>query len=218
VSITVDVLANRHLISPYIYGVNYPNDVAYITNTNTPLVRWGGNATSTYNWQLHTYNADNDYFFEDFDAGALNNPADGDSAQFIKDVKTAGSRPMMTMAMLPWVAQTAETSANGHWSFPATSWPSQCAFDPFNLSAGNGLMVGTCNSNSPTHLTAKSADISNAYFPLLDDHTQACPSGNCVYRIDWVTDPTNGLTQAFGGGACPVPYFTNDPSLPWSSK
>ena len=38
VSVSVDVLANRHFISPFIYGVNYPNDAAYITNTNTPLV------------------------------------------------------------------------------------------------------------------------------------------------------------------------------------
>src|SRR6266496_57700 len=201
VSITVDVLANRHLISPYIYGVNYPNDAAYITNTNAPLVRWGGNATSTYNWQLHTYNADNDYFFEDFDAGALNNPADGDSAQFIKDVKAAGSRPMMTMAMLPWVAQMAENGSNGHWSYSVTKHGSQCAVDQFNTDAGNGIKAD-CN-------TQLSANPNDAYFPLLDDHTQACPSGNCVYRIDWVTDPTKGLTQAFGGGACPVPYFTN---------
>jgi Glycoside hydrolase family 44 len=212
VNVTVDVLASRHLISPYIYGVNFPPDAAHITASNTTLVRWGGNASSTYNWQLHTYNADNDYYFEDFNfcgLGNFNSCSDGDSAQFITDVKAAGSRPLMSMVMLPWVAQAAETSANGHWSFPASSWPSQCAFDPFNANAGDGLSSGTCNSNSPTHIAAKAADTGNAYFPLLDDHTQACPSGNCVYRIDWVTDPTKGLTQAFGGGACPVPYFSN---------
>jgi hypothetical protein len=46
---------------PYVYGVNFPPDAAYIADTNTSLVRWGGNASSTYNWQLFTYNADNGY-------------------------------------------------------------------------------------------------------------------------------------------------------------
>jgi hypothetical protein len=201
VNVSVDVLTDRHFISPFIYGVNYPKDAAYITNTNSTLVRWGGNATSTYNWQLHTYNADNDYFFEDFDAGALNNPADSDSAQFIKDVKAAGGHPLMTMAMLPWVAQTAENGVNGHWSYSVAKYGSQCKVDQFNTDAGNGL-----EPDCSTQLSANPAD---AYFPLLDDHTQACPSGNCSYRVDWVTDPAKGLTQAFGGGACPVPYFSN---------
>jgi Glycoside hydrolase family 44/Fibronectin type III domain len=200
VSVNVDVLANRHAISPYVYGVNFPPDTAYITDTKTSLVRWGGNASSTYNWQLFTYNADNDYYFEDFNFGGLGGTP-GDSAQFIKDVKTAGSHPLMTMVMLDWAAQTAENGANGHWSYSVLKYGSQCRTDPFNPDAGNGL-----KADCSTQLAANPSD---AYFPLLDDHSQACPSGNCVYRVDWVTDPTKGLTQAFGGGSCPIPYFSN---------
>ena len=207
VNVTVDVMTGRRFISPFAYGVNFPPDASYIANSNTPLVRWGGNAASTYNWQLHTYNADSDYYFEDFGFGALNNPADGDSAQFIKDVKAAGSHPLTTMVMLPWVAQTAETPGAGgnlHWTFSVSQDGAQCKTDPFNPDAGNGIQPD-CN----TQMVASNAQINRAYFPLLDDHTQACPSGNCLYRIDWVTDPTKGLAQAFGGGACPVPYFPN---------
>ena len=202
VNVNIDVLANRHFISPFVYGVNFPPDAAYITNTNTPLVRWGGNASSTYNWQLGTNKSDNDYFFEDFTFSALSNPADADSAQFIKDVKGAGGHPLMTMPMLNWVAQSAENGVNGHWSFSAVKYGPQCHTDQFNSDAGNGVEAD-CSTQTTTN------DPNDAYFPLLDDHTQACPSGNCVYRIDWVTDPAKGLTQAFGGGACPVPYFTN---------
>ena len=198
VNVSVDVLTDRHTISPYVYGVNFPPDAAYITDTNTSLVRWGGNGSSTFNWQLFTYNADNDYYFEDFNFGGLGGTP-GDSAQFIKDVKAAGSRPLMTMVMLDWAAQTAENGANGHWSYSVTKYGSQCKVDPFNTDAGNGL-----KADCTTQLAANPSD---AYFPLLDDHTQACPSGNCVYRVDWVTDPTKGLTQAFGGGSCPVPYL-----------
>src|SRR5208282_3780586 len=93
---------------------------------------------STYNWQLGTSNADNDYYFEDFTFGALNNNADSDSTQFIKDVKSAGSAPLMTMVMLPWVAQSAETSTtqggvdNYHWTFSVSRDGPQCSVDQYN--------------------------------------------------------------------------------------
>ncbi len=63
---TVDALSNRHAISPYVYGGAYPQDAPTITDSGLSVVRWGGNSTSRYNWQLFTYNAANDYYFEDF--------------------------------------------------------------------------------------------------------------------------------------------------------
>jgi hypothetical protein len=60
VTITIDALANRHAISPYVYGFAYPNSAADITDSGATEVRWGGDATSTYNWQLETYSAAND--------------------------------------------------------------------------------------------------------------------------------------------------------------
>jgi hypothetical protein len=212
IHVTVDVLTNRHPISPYVYGGAFPKDAATITDSGLPMVRWGGNGASTYNWELGTTNADNDYYFEDFAFGALNNSADSDSAQFIKDVKAAGSAPLMTMVMLPWVAQSPETSTqqgtgadNYHWSFSAAKDGTQfCSVDQYNNDAGNGIIAGTstCGSNPTTYLVATSADLNRTYFPLLDDHTQACPSGtNCVYRNDW----TAALAAAFGSGSCPIP-------------
>ncbi|MGA1987851.1 MAG: hypothetical protein ABSG72_16415, partial [Candidatus Sulfotelmatobacter sp.] len=90
---TIDVLANRHTISSYIYGGAFPQDAPTITDSGLTVVRWGGNGASTYNWQLGTSNADNDYYFEDFAFSALNNSADSNSTQFIKDVQSAGSAP-----------------------------------------------------------------------------------------------------------------------------
>src|SRR5208282_3353036 len=67
--------------------------------------------------------------------------------------------------------------------------------------AGNGIVAGTCNNNPPTYITASATDLNAAYFPLLDDHTQTCPSGaNCVYRDDWAA----ALATAFGNS---VPHF-----------
>lgn len=199
VHVTVDVLTNRHPISAYVYGGAFPKDAPTITDSGLTTVRWGGNATSTYNWQLGTDNADNDYYFEDFAFSALNNSADSDSTQFIKDVKAAGSTPLMTMVMLPWVAQTKE-AGNGHWSFSVARHPGQCHTDPFNADAGDGIVFAANCDSSPTYITADSTDLNNTYFPLLDDHTKTCPSGTtCEYRNDWAA----ALATAFGG----APHF-----------
>jgi hypothetical protein len=199
VTITVDALTNRHPISTYIYGGAYPQDAATITDSGLTEVRWGGDSTSTYNWQLQTYNSANDYFFEDYAAQGFNNGADGSSTQFIQDVIAAGSNPLMTMVMLPWVAQTPETSVqqggvdNYHWSFSVTEYGPQCAADPYNTDAGDGIVAGTCSN--PTYITANPND---AYFPLLDEPGQNDPP-NSVYRNQWAA----ALAAAFGS----APHF-----------
>ena len=63
VNVNIDVLSNRHPISSYVYGGAYPKDAATITDSGLSVVRWGGNATSRYNWRLFTYNAANDWYF-----------------------------------------------------------------------------------------------------------------------------------------------------------
>src|SRR5262249_45826510 len=163
--------------------------------------------TSTYNWKLFTNNADNDYFFEDFTARALNNNADADSTQFIKDVKAAGSHALTTMAMLPWVAQSPETSTtqggsdNYHWVF-SVSQDGACSattkVDKYNVDAGVNLQ-----SDCATPMVASNTQISRAYFPLLDGPPQAGDPANSVYRNQWAA----ALASAFGSGSCNVPYF-----------
>ena len=187
VHVTVDVLTNRHPISPYVYGGSYPKDKPTITDSGLTVVRWGGNATSTYNWQAQTDNADNDYFFEDF---AYSEIGDGDSATYIRDVKAAGSNPLMTMVMLPWVAKSAEGAGNGHWSFSVAKYGAQCSVDPFNTDAGNGVQFSSTCASTPVYLTA---DPNDAYFPLLDQPGTSDPAGS-VYRNQWAA----ALGTAFG--------------------
>jgi hypothetical protein len=220
VNVTVDVLANRHAISPYIYGGAFPQDASTITDSGLSVVRWGGNASSTYNWKLFTNNADNDYYFEDYTFGALNNSADSDSTQFIKDVRTAGSNPLMTMVMLPCVAQSPETSTtqggvdNYHWVFsvsqdgacsdPGVVNPNtgQLYNDQYNTDAGINL-----ESDCKTAMVASSTQINRAYYSLLDGPPQAGDPANSVYRNQWAS----ALATAFGStSSCPIPYF---PSL-----
>jgi hypothetical protein len=189
VNVTVDVLNNRHAISPYVYGGAYPQDAPTITDSGLSVVRWGGNSTSRYNWKLFTYNAANDYYFEDFNNSEI---GDADSIKFITDVKNAGSHPLMTMVMLPWVAQSAENGSNGHWSFSVAKYGAQCSVDPYNTDAGDGLKTD-CN----TTLTANPND---ANVPLLDQPGTNDPPGS-VYRNQWAA----ALATAFGT----APHFYN---------
>ena len=189
INVSVDALSNRHPISSYIYGGAYPQDGPTITDSGLTVVRWGGNATSRYNWKLFTYNAANDWYYEDFNYTEI---GDGDSAKFITDVKAAGSYPLMTMAMLPWVANSAENGSNHHWSFPVSKYGSQCSVDPYNTDAGNGL-----KSDCSTTLTASPND---ANVPLLDQPGTSDPAGS-VYRNQW----TAALASAFGT----APHFYN---------
>jgi len=224
VNVTIDTLANRHSISQYVYGGSFPECTQVITDSGLTVVRWGGNGSSEYNWKLGTTNADNDYFFEDFNwkAWSINPnqvpsppcpnpvPAQPDSVKWIGDVHTAGSVPLTTMAMLNWVAQSPETAGapptgNGHWSFSVKKYGTQCKVDPYNTDAGNGIPAPTgpsdpnCTSSNPTLLTA---DPNDAYFPLLDDHSAACPAATCEYRSDWAT----ALAGAFNTAGTPHFY------------
>ncbi len=202
VQVTVDVLTDRHAISPYVYGGAYPYNAAAITDSGLSVVRWGGDGTSTYNWQTQTNNAAADYYFEDYAAAGFNNSTDSDSIQFIKDVKAAGAHALMTMAMLPWVAKSAETpppNDNGHWSFSVAKYGAQCSTDYWNPDAGNGIAYSASCASQPTYLTANPND---AYVPLLDNHSETCSIGTgCVYRSDWAA----ALAQAFGS----APHFYN---------
>ena len=189
INVTVDALSNRHAISTYVYGGAYPQDSPTITDSGLSVVRWGGNSTSRYNWQLFTYNAANDWYFEDFNYSEI---GDADSTKFITDVKNAGSHPLMTMVMLPWVAQSAENGSNGHWSFSVSKYGSQCGVDPFNPDAGDGL-----KTDCSTTLTANPND---ANVPLLDQPGSKDPPGS-VYRNQWAA----ALASAFGT----APHFYN---------
>src|SRR4051812_35224036 len=62
-ALAVDVSAARHAISPGIYGLN-GGDPAFNVEIGQSVARWGGNASSRYNFKNHTYNTGNDWYFE----------------------------------------------------------------------------------------------------------------------------------------------------------
>lgn len=186
VHVTVDVLSNRHTISPYVYGGAYPKDAATITDSGITVVRWGGNATSRYNWKAGTYNAANDWYYADFGYTEI---GDADSAKFIQDVKAAGSNPLMTMVMLDWVAKN--ISDGSAYSFSIAKYGAQCGVNPYNSDDGNGV-----KPDCSTPITGN--DPNDANFPLKDSPQNGDPP-NTLYRSQWAA----ALASAFGS----APHF-----------
>jgi Glycoside hydrolase family 44 len=184
VNVTVDVLSNRHAISPYVYGGSYPKDASTISDSGLSVVRWGGNATSRYNWKTFTNNAAADWYFEDFGYTEI---GDGDSIKYIQDVKAAGSDPLMTMVMLPWVAKPSG------WSFSVAKYGPQCGADPYNSDAGDGVQP-----DCQTVITGN--DPTDANVELRDSPQNGDPPGT-VYRNQWAA----ALATAFGS----APHFYN---------
>lgn len=63
-TLSVDFTADRHLISPDIYGMNdYALETALAKKLRIPLERWGANHASRYNWLVDSSNSGDDFFF-----------------------------------------------------------------------------------------------------------------------------------------------------------
>lgn len=183
----MDALQNRHSISPYIYGVNFPPDAAYVGNSGATLVRWGGNAATRYNWKNFNTNAAQDFFFTN---RTFANGADStlytDSTRFVSNIAAAGGDPIMTIGMLPWVAKD---STSG--SFSVKKYGAQCQVNPFNTDEGNGIL-----SDCATFITGN--DPNDAHVALLDQPGASDPAGS-IYRSQWVA----ALAPNFSG----APHF-----------
>ena len=186
IQVMVDALSDRHAISPYVYGVNFPSDAGYITDSGTTLVRWGGDASTRYNWKNFDTNAANDYYYINRPMGSA--PLYSDSTQFIQNVAAAGGSPLMTIGMLPWAAKDATS-----YSFSVAKYGAQCATDPYNSDAGNGV-----KTDCSTNVTGN--DPNDADIPLLDGPPAGGDPAGSVYRDQWVI----ALAAAFGNT---TPHF-----------
>ena len=196
VTVTVNTLEDRHIISPYIYGANFPPNAAYITNGGVTLSRWGGNNSSRYNWMLNAKNDDADWYFENFSWGTP------DSSAFLSTAAGAGGSPIMTIPMLNWVAK--DTTS---YSFSVSKYGAQCQVNPYSSDIGDGVLPGANCQNSPTYLTGN--DPTDANVRLFDSPSASDPAGS-VYRNQWIA----AIKSKFGA----KPHFyqlDNEPEI-WS--
>jgi hypothetical protein len=189
----VDLLSDRHAISPYIYGVNFPRNTNYITDSGATLIRWGGNASTRYNWENFATNAANDWYFQNRPFG--DPPLYQDSTQFVSQVVATGASPIVTIGMLPWVAKDGSATS---YSYSVQKYGPQCRVNPYLADDGDGALPGANCVTNPVFLTGN--DPYDAHVPLLDGPPAVSDPPGSVYRNEWVA----ALAAAFGSTA---PHF-----------
>ncbi|HET7346143.1 MAG TPA: glycoside hydrolase family 44 protein [Acidobacteriaceae bacterium] len=141
--LTVDAGNHLHAISPLIYGANgWQLDAASAATANFSIVRWGGDATSRYNYKLNTTNSAADWYFENFNGmnGGYPNPNTVASfTDFMSAADAAGMQVMGTVPLQGWVSNSNTNNNAGSapaCSFPQSTYPGQAKYDG---SCGNGI-------------------------------------------------------------------------------
>lgn len=108
-ALTVDAAADNYAISPDIYGMNF----AYQSSRSglaLPVNRWGGNAVTRYNYQNDISNHAMDWYFENIREGNGADPQEDSAAnQFITQNNSAGTKTLLTVPTIGWVAKNDDT-------------------------------------------------------------------------------------------------------------
>ena len=195
-SLTVDAGSVTHAINPFIYGMNaFQLAAAEQTAANLSINRFGGDATSRYNYQLDVTNSASDWYFENH----IGTTGQQDTGQFNQQVlsdQATGTKTIGTVPVNGWVAKDGTSC-----SFPKSSYPNQVAIDPYGGICGDGLypngMSGCTNANgcnitgvppTDTSIAVDATWTSNWVNYLVSKFGTAANGGVAVYDLD--NEPT----------------------------
>ena len=179
-ALSVDASAARHAISPDIYGLN-GGDPAFSAEIGQSVARWGGNASTRYNFKNRTYNTGSDWYFENIVAD------DQHSLEgVVKSNLDRGIKPVVTVPLLGWVAKDSPSSHPYACGFPATRFPQQDGFDQWDPNCGNGKLNQQNLTGVPTD-TSIPADASfdgEMVSHLVSQFGTAAHGGVPIYELD----------------------------------
>jgi hypothetical protein len=144
-SLTVNVAASRQAISPYVYGIDYNQPL--IPDIRPTIIRWGGDATSEYNWQTIQTNSGSDWYFSD----SSQSPS---FEQFFQTNQAAGVATLGTIPILGWVADSSSAC-----SFSVAKYGTQICVEPGHPDCGNGLVVTSSPSASASTVTCNDGSV-----------------------------------------------------------
>ncbi len=193
-TINVDANANRHAISPYVYGVAY-GDAATLPDLNCPINRYGGNNTSRYNWQVNGDNRGADWYFESIGESSAVAGERGDT--FFSTNRNAGAQSMLTIPTIGWVAKLGANRSKLA-SFSIAKYGAQTGNDwQWFADAGNGVLQ------------------SNNQNVVGNDPNDADVMSDSVFQQGWVQHLVGKWGTAANGG---VGFYIldNEPSI-WFS-
>lgn len=135
----VDAAAHQHPISPYIYGINFA-DEALAADLRLPIRRWGGNATTRYNWQNDTANRTSDWYFENIpetNAEPATLPDGSAVDRFIEQDRRTGTASLITLPLIGWTPKQRDYACG----FSVAKYGPQQSTDPWRSDCGNGLQA-----------------------------------------------------------------------------
>jgi Glycoside hydrolase family 44 len=195
-ALTVDAGTVTHTINPYIYGMNaYTLNASAAKTAALSIDRWGGDATSRYNYLLDVTSSASDWYFENqygLAGGSESNSSF--NAQVTADV-SVGARTIGTVPVNGWVAKDGTSC-----SFPVATYPNQAQVDS-GRGCGNGLYadgVNSCTNSGGCNITGnKATDTSipvdatwtgNWVKYLVSKFGTAASGGVAVYDLD--NEPT----------------------------
>lgn len=182
-ALVVDATGITHDINPLIYGMNgWQLSSATATAANITVDRWGGDATSRYNYLLDASNLASDWYFENANLGTGVQNTGAFNTQVAAD-KSIGAKTMGTVPVLGYVAKNSTSC-----SFPSSTYPSQQSFDPYKSTCGNGVTTAganiTGNDPSVTGMTVDSTWAGNWVAYLVGKFGTAAAGGVAIYDLD----------------------------------
>lgn len=147
ITLVVDGAAGRKPISPYIYGLNFAKE-AFAAEIDLPLRRWGGNATSRYNWQTGNTNHAADWFFHNNVNYDPYTGATQTADQWVAENKRTGAQSLITLPMIGYVAKNGDQAT---CAYKVSKYGPQDAVDSESgfPDCGNGLHNGQPINNDP---------------------------------------------------------------------
>lgn len=184
-------------ISPLIYGVNaYLLDATSAQNMNISVARWGGDATSRYNYQNANSNSAADYYFQNGGAYAMltTNPNSATSEanfnDFIAETTSLGIKSIGTAPVQGYVSNSSTSAC----SFPKSSYPNQQSYDSSNC--GNGVypqgVNGCTNANGCSIFGNPSATPPTWQTTSFQEPPPAAPSSVSNVTLSWAQSTWSG--------------------------
>jgi hypothetical protein len=179
-SLSVNLFAGRHPISPDIYGLN-GGDPAFNAEIGQTVARWGGNASSRYNFKNHTYNTGSDWYFENIVADQ-EHTVEG----MVGSNLDRGIKPVVAVPLNGWVAKDSPSSHPFACGFPATRFPQQDSFDQWDPNCGNGKLDQQNLTSVPTDtsIPADAAFDGEMVSHLVNQFGTAAQGGVPIYELD----------------------------------
>ncbi|MGA2847935.1 MAG: glycoside hydrolase family 44 protein [Terracidiphilus sp.] len=185
-TLSVDAGSGQHAINPNIYGIaNYGLNVAFAQEIQVPNIRWGGDGTTRYNWQVDSSNSGFDWYF--MGGNGETTPVPSASVDLMINTYKPASA-LITIPIIPYVNSTAAWTC----SFPTSIYGAQQSTNPYVHP--NGENCGNSLTTAGVQLT--DSDILANHIP----NTVSLQQG-------WVEHLVSTFGTAANGG---VPFYQLD--------